>query len=164
MIVPDLPSQPGSYLLGLKLSRPRMLKIGKLCKHRFPAGLYVYAGSAFGPGGIRARLGRHLRGDGRVRWHVDYLRAVARPVWVAWQVGERTEHDWSSRLLESGVGEVLVPGFGSSDCRCRSHLLRLVTTSEVGQVLESSLRPQSGIVCLQVSMSVHPPVSGETGP
>jgi len=37
-------------------------------------GLYVYVGSACGPGGLRARLARHLCGRRRrLHWHIDKL-------------------------------------------------------------------------------------------
>jgi len=37
-------------------------------------GYYIYIGSAFGPGGVRARMLRHLRADKPKHWHIDYLR------------------------------------------------------------------------------------------
>ncbi len=40
-------------------------------------GWYVYIGSAFDPGGVRARCLRHWRG-GRPHWHIDYLRPLCR--------------------------------------------------------------------------------------
>jgi Uri superfamily endonuclease len=38
-----------------------------------PAGRYLYCGSAKGPGGLKARLSRHMRRGKSVRWHVDQL-------------------------------------------------------------------------------------------
>src|SRR3990172_11736037 len=73
----ELPSDPGTYALHLRLNRSRWVQIGRLGETRFPAGEYVYIGSAFGPGGLRARLGRHVRGDGQPHWHIDALRAIA---------------------------------------------------------------------------------------
>ncbi|HIQ09546.1 MAG TPA: DUF123 domain-containing protein, partial [Anaerolineaceae bacterium] len=58
---PMLPSTPGAYALALRLERPVGLRVGALGVWDFPEGVYVYLGSARGPGGIRARLGRHLR-------------------------------------------------------------------------------------------------------
>ncbi len=40
-------------------------------------GIYVYVGSACGPGGLRARLSRHLCGRRRrLHWHIDRLVAA----------------------------------------------------------------------------------------
>ena len=74
-IIQSLPPGPGSYLLWLYLPQSQDLSIGKLGTFKFPAGEYIYLGSAHGPGGLRARLGRNLRGSGAVHWHIDGLRA-----------------------------------------------------------------------------------------
>ncbi len=71
------PSLPGTYALFLTLSAPAQLTIGKLGVFDFPAGEYVYMGSARGPGGLRARLRHHLRPAQRPHWHIDYLRTQA---------------------------------------------------------------------------------------
>ena len=36
-------------------------------------GFYLYCGSAKGPGGLAARLARHMRHGKAIRWHVDVL-------------------------------------------------------------------------------------------
>ncbi|HEX9029228.1 MAG TPA: DUF123 domain-containing protein, partial [Anaerolineales bacterium] len=56
----DLPAAPGSYVLYLRLSQRLELGVGRLGRLSFPAGEYLYLGSAGGPGGLRARLGRHI--------------------------------------------------------------------------------------------------------
>jgi len=88
-----------------------------------PAGLYCYVGSAWGPGGLAARVRRHLRGGVVRRWHIDYIRAVTTPVavWVAPHV--HAECAWAMYLLESEQARVIVPRCGASDCRCAAHLL-----------------------------------------
>jgi len=40
----------------------------------FLSGIYCYCGSACGPGGLYARLKRHLDGHIKKHWHFDYLR------------------------------------------------------------------------------------------
>ena len=117
----------GTYVLALRLSLPRNLEIGKLGAVAFPAGWYLYAGSALGPGGLQARLGRHLRrlaAGKRAHWHLDYFREQA--TWVcAWVrvSDERLECTWAERLRRLPGAEVVAPGFGASDCACRAHLL-----------------------------------------
>ena len=90
-----------------------------------PAGCYAYCGSAYGPGGLQARIGRHLRADKALRWHVDRLTAAGRIVDFRAVPGGR-ECDLLDRLLEAPGASVPVPGFGSSDCRrCPAHLVAL---------------------------------------
>jgi len=68
---------PGTYALILHLSKKlERIEIGKLGRFAFDAGFYVYVGSAFGPGGLKARLQRHLRTDKPLHWHIDLLSAI----------------------------------------------------------------------------------------
>ncbi|HUU73607.1 MAG TPA: GIY-YIG nuclease family protein [Burkholderiales bacterium] len=86
------------------------------------AGYYIYVGSAFGPGGVRARVLRHTRPKTARHWHIDYLLDVATPieVWCGYGVRE-LEHRWAKAL--SGLSSILpVPAFGCSDCDCETHL------------------------------------------
>ena len=123
----SLPSAPGTYALALSLAAPADLTIARR-RVQLPPGLYVYVGSAHGPGGLRARLGRHLRGDGRPRWHIDALRAVAEV--VGWHVAVsplRLECAWAQALAHLPGAAIPVPGFGATDCRaaCPAHLVML---------------------------------------
>lgn len=125
MLHPPLPALPGSYLLVLRLSKQRPIRVGALGVVTFPPGLYVYSGSAMGPGGLRARLGRHWRGGSRRRWHVDYLREQAPVAAAAFVTGrERAECRWAALLAGLG-GAMVCAGFGASDCRCPAHLVHL---------------------------------------
>jgi Uri superfamily endonuclease len=120
----DLPRQPGSYLLMLKLAVSAEIQVGRLGRIGFGRGWYIYAGSAFGSGGLAGRLRHHLRLAQKPHWHIDYLRAQAglKEVWMA--VGPpRREHAWAQALAEApGAGKPM-RGFGCSDCRCLSHLI-----------------------------------------
>lgn len=99
------------------MRRARVIRLGGLREHRFPAGWYVYTGSA--RNGLLQRLARHLRRRKRRHWHIDYLLAVADGIEALILPGtEVTECELHARLR----GRVLVPGFGSSDCSCESHL------------------------------------------
>ena len=114
----------GTYALVLHLGHREEMAIGKLGTFVFPAGYYLYLGSALGPGGLEARLARHRRREKRPRWHIDYLLQRAAPVEV-WSVasGERLECLWARAARELPGARIPVPGFGSSDCRCPSHLV-----------------------------------------
>ena len=119
----------GSYVLALRLDAPHTLHVGRLGEFDLPAGWYLYAGSAQGPGGLPARLARHRRRlgpDKRARWHIDYLREQA--AWGgAWgrAAGERQECAWAAALRGLPGAQAVAPGFGSSDCRCPSHLVHV---------------------------------------
>ena len=58
----------GTYALLLHLDSQRRIAVGRLKEFDFPAGHYVYVGSALGPGGLGARIGRHLRPCTKAHW------------------------------------------------------------------------------------------------
>lgn len=118
--------EPGAYLLVLAVEASRRVEAGALGAVELEPGRYAYAGSALGPGGVRARLLRHVRRRGPRHWHVDHLRGAARPVSAWWVHGEeRLECRWAAALAAlPGAGRP-TPGFGASDCGCPGHLVRL---------------------------------------
>jgi Uri superfamily endonuclease len=119
--VAPLPSSPGTYALVFSLSAPRSVRVGALGSITFEPGYLVYVGSAFGPGGLHARVTRHARRDKPTRWHIDYLRGhlELEEVWLTTSA-RRWEHDWADRLSESL--DIAAARFGASDCHCASHL------------------------------------------
>jgi len=120
-----LPAEPGAYLLLIELAAPLALDIPRLGAAPLAPGRYAYGGSAYGPGGLRARIGRHLRRDKAQRWHVDRLTAAGRVTGVHAVQGGRECALVGDLLANPGVF-VPVPGFGSSDCRsCPAHLVML---------------------------------------
>lgn len=122
--VPNISAAAGAYILVVRLAQPAIFNRAATAPHRFSPGWYAYAGSARGPGGIGARLARHLRSEKRPHWHIDQLTSSPQAsVWGLPAAGA-SECDLVARLLSSGQFEAPCPGFGSSDCRdCRSHLL-----------------------------------------
>ncbi|HOU25076.1 MAG TPA: GIY-YIG nuclease family protein [Anaerolineae bacterium] len=136
------PATPGTYALVLELPRSARVRIGRLGTFRFPAGCYIYVGSALGPGGLRARLERHCRRRKKMHWHIDYLLARARIAAVRHDAsGERLECAWARNYEKCPGVSIIVPGFGASDCSCRSHLFYrgsspLETRGPIGQALD----------------------------
>lgn len=129
----DLPSAPGAYALTFAVEKPLRLPIARLNNPVLEPGTYVYAGSAFGPGGIRARVGRHLRAEKKPHWHIDHVSAQAPCLEVNTYPGGR-ECDLVAALLSDGA-TVPVDGFGSSDCRdCPAHLVRLADGYQNGNI------------------------------
>ncbi|MFN2283508.1 MAG: GIY-YIG nuclease family protein [Anaerolineae bacterium] len=123
--IPDasLTTAPGTYAIGLRIPAVVHCTIGALGDWTLPAGLYCYVGSAWGSGGLAARVRRHLRGGTVRRWHVDYVRACATPIAMWLAPYDRCECAWAAYLLESQEVRVIVPRCGASDCRCAAHLL-----------------------------------------
>jgi sugar fermentation stimulation protein A len=110
----------GSYLLLMRLDEPRRVAVGSLGEIDFPAGHYTYIGSAMQ--NLTARIARHQRRRKKLHWHVDHLRQHASEV-IPLPIR-------SSKRLECELAEAfsrqlqpVAPGFGSSDCRCNTHLL-----------------------------------------
>jgi len=119
-----LPSLPGTYALVLAVPQPAEITVGRLGRMGIEPGCYVYVGSACGPGGLAARLGRHIRREKRLRWHVDYLRDVAEVDEVWYAVGQSCrECEWAEAMQGLPGASLPMARFGASDCRCQSHLL-----------------------------------------
>ncbi|MDR1162880.1 MAG: GIY-YIG nuclease family protein [Candidatus Accumulibacter sp.] len=117
-----------TYQLLIEVSEPARVEVGKLGCFDFPAGYYVYTGSA--RKNFKARVARHLSPEKKMRWHIDYLLA-ARGVRVA----EVLDHfDDECEVNQRTPGQVVVDGFGSSDCRsgCKSHLKRVSSPAAAG--------------------------------
>jgi Uri superfamily endonuclease len=111
-------------VLVLRCQKPASITVGALDLMRLRRGWYLYVGSAFGPGGLRARLGRHLRTAKRRHWHIDTLldHCPIRQIWYRC-AGRELEHRWAQLLLSHDGVIVPLAGFGASDCLCRSHLI-----------------------------------------
>ena len=114
----------GTYVLIFELRSLFRLSVGKLGIFSFPAGWYAYTGSALGPGGLPARIRHHLRITARPHWHMDYLRprGYIREIWYD-QGPCYDEHRWAACLQSMPRSVTVVPRFGSSDCRCETHLV-----------------------------------------
>lgn len=110
--------QPQTYQLYIRLASDSELVIGRLGVFRFPAGHYIYTGSA--RRNIEARIRRHLSSEKRLRWHIDYLLVCD----AAEITGVKSYTTPECILNQQTAGQVIVPGFGASDCRmgCGSHL------------------------------------------
>lgn len=119
----DAQAGKGTYLLIVRLDRQTTLQVGKLGEFRFLRGWYAYAGSALGPGGLKARLARHRRAEKRLHWHIDYLLQRA-TLEATWQIADprKLECAWAAAVQGLPGARTPVPGFGASDCPCATHL------------------------------------------
>ena len=121
-------TEVGTYALLLRADDEQTIEVGALEEMTVRPGWYVYVGSAFGPGGLRARVRRHAQGEGALHWHVDYLRAVTalEAVWYTHDT-ERRECTWAAALRALSGATVPRDGFGTSDCNCPAHLARFAS-------------------------------------
>ncbi|MES9991044.1 MAG: GIY-YIG nuclease family protein [Candidatus Thiodiazotropha sp.] len=139
-------ADPGTYVLVLLTDKKATVQIGRWGTLTIQPGYYLYVGSAFGPGGLRARVTRHCRESKSKHWHIDYLRelAIVESVWYS-QRRTRLEHRWAKALAKwSNVKPI--PGFGCSDCSCDSHLFHFSeapTSAEFAQILGCSVESWS---------------------
>ncbi|MDR1893070.1 MAG: DNA/RNA nuclease SfsA [Spirochaetales bacterium] len=110
----------GNYLVLLELPEDRNIAIGSLGTIGFVRGWYVYAGSA--RKNLSQRISRHQRKIRKQKhWHLDYLTCFAGLIKAFPIFSYRNlECELARRLRE--LGGKAVAGFGSSDCRCESHL------------------------------------------
>ena len=114
----------GAYQLVIEIEKEIEIDAGALGICRFPAGRYIYTGSAVK--NLDQRISRHLRNEKKLHWHVDYLLANQNVTIVEvkrCESSRRIECELNGEVLGKG-GRTVVKGFGSSDCRnCESHLL-----------------------------------------
>jgi sugar fermentation stimulation protein A len=110
----------GIYCVVLYNDDVRTVAVGGLGTITCPPGYYIY----FGSGGtqIFRRVDHHRMMRKRHHWHIDYLRSVMKFVTAIPVVGVAGPECRFRREIEPFWGEA-VPGFGSSDCSCGSHLL-----------------------------------------
>jgi Uri superfamily endonuclease len=116
-------ARPGTYVLVLSSRSTELIQIGRLSALQLQSGIYVYVGSALGPGGVRARLAHHLKPARRPHWHIDYLRAHTRVEEICYRLDtRRLEHVWAEHIGLAEGAYIPLVGFGSTDCGCESHL------------------------------------------
>jgi len=137
----------GTYCLIFR-NRGCSVNVGALGTLNFHPGWHVYVGSAQGSGGF-SRVLRHIRvaggGPCTPRWHIDYL--LVHPEFSLAAVACVTTGDRESECtIARNIGGVAVPGFGSSDCRCPSHLLYFPSNPEKSIISTFSSRNLSATI------------------
>lgn len=112
-----------SYTIFITLKEDAIIRIGQLGTFMFPKGDYAYTGSA--RKNIQRRIARHYRRERKkLRWHIDFLLNHHAVRIIRVEISDLEE----CVLNQSINGEIIIPGFGASDCKyhCRSHLKRLI--------------------------------------
>lgn len=113
----------GIYILSIIVQENIALKVGALGKIDFKKGRYAYVGSA--QNNLKKRIQRHLSKNKKKRWHIDYLllNPNVKIENIHYKKAGKDEECKIAHMLSSF--EEPIKGFGSSDCRCHSHLFRL---------------------------------------
>lgn len=133
------PAKPGCYVVVLEVAGDVPVE-AKTLKVTVTRGIYLYIGSAGGPGGLRARIRRHLRKRKRVWWHIDWLtssdnvKVVGAVYCEASQCGPQGEASIAACL--QGKGYEPVRRFGSTDDPdTESHLFRVSASLSLEDIL-----------------------------
>ena len=109
----------GCYMIVLRLPRDRRIAVGSLGEVKFGHGFYIYVGSAMKD--LTKRLERHRRLTKNYHWHIDHLREHADFVAaIPIRTSAHLECELAGSVRE--IADWSVPGFGCSDCTCKSHL------------------------------------------
>ncbi|WP_423792318.1 DUF123 domain-containing protein [Methanocaldococcus indicus] len=117
----NITKEKGTYILKIKLKNGRKIKFGNN-EEFFKKGYYFYVGSAFGNSiNLKNRIGRHLRDDKKLHWHIDYLLKYGK-IEEIYITNKKVECEVAQELRD-----ILIPikKFGCSDCSCISHLFYL---------------------------------------
>jgi len=134
----------GTYTLLLFCGAPFRATIGRLGIADVEHGFYAYTGSALGDGAqsLERRLERHSRRSKRIHWHIDYLtsdpRCTIKAV-VFLQSRRRLECVINQAVAKNLNATPIIPGAGSSDCKCQGHLLKVryrISECEVLRLLQ----------------------------
>ncbi len=119
----------------ISVSKDFEIIVGCLGKVLFKKGNYIYIGSA--KGCLEARLRRHLRRNEKIYWHIDYLlnnkKAQISRIWV---IQKSIECKTADVFNEQPISEIVEKGFGSSDCKCLTHLFYINDKEKAEKILE----------------------------
>jgi len=103
----------------------------------FKEGDYIYIGSA--KGCLETRLQRHLRKEKKIFWHIDYLLENKKAkILQIWTVDKKMECQTAEVFCQAPTTEIIKKGFGSSDCKCLTHLFYIKNKKKAEKILEKT--------------------------
>ena len=133
----------GIYVLIILLDAPRVIDVGSLGKLAFRRGYYTYTGSAMGS--VTPRLRRHMASVKTLHWHVDFLLKHASLEYVLLlPLLDKLECEINAAIQNRPEQVNPVFRFGSSDCRCLTHLFHFVE-NPLGMLREVFSRTITGL-------------------
>ena len=138
----------GLYVFVMRLRTPDFIQVGALGRFHFPAGWYMYVGSA--RKNLHKRVERHWLPKKKVRWHLDYLSTAldSEPVGaVLLPLDAGLSECELNRLVGRHFGgQAPAAGFGASDCRagCPAHLW--FSLAPVSLLAVAALHPRAAVL------------------
>ena len=146
----NIPQEKGTYLLLVKVKDNPIIHVSKKI-WMFEKGIYAYIGSARNTGGLRARIGRHLKQDKKLYWHIDYLleNSYVEIIGTIFTTSKKNlECEVVKTLIKEGTETPYAKRFGSSDCKkgCPSHIIKLSTNTnpvKIKEILSSKFRQKT---------------------
>jgi len=102
---------------------------------RIVQGDCIYIGSA--KGCLETRLKRDLRKEKRIFWHIDYLlenqKAKILQIWI---IDKKMECQTTEVFYQDPTTEIIKKGFGSSECKCVTHLFYIKNKERIKKILK----------------------------
>lgn len=115
-------------------------------------GYYIYVGSAFGSGGLQARLLHHCHVTSRPHWHIDYLRKVCKIINI-WFLTDTMPYEsyWVEMFATlPGYGQPLA-GFGATDSKHNTHLFSTSQFPDIEQFRKAAGRQIKGCTLIHTA-------------
>lgn len=109
------------YAIYMEVPSDKTIEVGKLGSFLFQKGMYIYVGSA--KRNIIPRIERHKKIEKKQKWHLDYLRPFSEITKIITYEGSIGECLLAEKIRKEVGGSYPINRFGSSDCRCTSHLI-----------------------------------------
>ena len=86
---------------------------------------------------MEARLKRHLRRSKKIYWHIDYLLKNEKVrISQMWMIPKSIECEIADVFNKEPICELVKKGFGSSDCKCLTHLFYIKNKEQTENILE----------------------------
>jgi len=124
-----------TYILAINVSEDLKIRVGQLGEVSFKEGDYIYIGSAIGC--LETRLRRHLRKNKKIYWHIDYLLENKRAkILQIWTIDKKIECQTAEVFCQDSTTEIIKKCFGSSDCKCMTHLFYTKNKERVKKILK----------------------------
>ncbi|MBF0444214.1 MAG: GIY-YIG nuclease family protein [Magnetococcales bacterium] len=113
-----------TYTLLIKYTKRHSVEVGAKGYIDIKAGSYLYVGSA--KKSWEKRVGRHLKKEKKMRWHIDYLLTTAgTSVSEVWINHDNCECDTAKAISNLKNSMIIAKKIGSSDCHCPTHFFAL---------------------------------------
>lgn len=117
------------------VSEDLKIRVGQLGEVSFKKGDYIYIGSA--KGCLEVRLRRHLKKDKKSFWHIDcLLKNRKTQISKIWFLRESIECEIAEVFYKNPFTEIVIKGFGSSDCKCATHLFYIKNKEKTEKILK----------------------------